>query len=318
MNEPGFLFSGQLAEAVGMGRDFYEADPEARELLARTSARCGRDLEKLLFEGPAEALHENLAAQAGVYLVSTLAARALERSGVRPSATAGYSLGNYAAMVAAQAITYDDALEVLIAVWRETERLGIRGSMGAVVGARREVVDETLADLRNAGHPVWIGNVNASTQFVLTGESDGVAEALARLAPKSLSVLPLPMSWPIHSSLMEPVARAVAPVVESCRSIRDPAIPYYGPDGKRARTGERVRELLGTEFIHPTLWNETYAAIVADGTRTFLEVGPGDMLSKMARWIDRTTTCRPAGSLAAIRAAIAAASTPTSDSLGRA
>jgi [acyl-carrier-protein] S-malonyltransferase len=109
---------------------------------------------------------------------------------------------------------------------------------------------------------------------------------------------------------MEPVARAVAPVVEAARSIRDPAVPFYGPDGKRARTAERVRELLGTEFVHPTLWNDTYAAMVADGTHSFVEVGPGDMLSKMARWIDRTTTCRPAGSLAAIRA--------VSDTLGRA
>jgi [acyl-carrier-protein] S-malonyltransferase len=303
MNEPGFLFSGQLAEAVGMGRDFWEADPEARELFAATSARCGRNLEKILFEGPEASLHENLAAQAGVYLVSTLAARALEREGVRPGATAGYSLGNYAAMVAAQAISYDDALEVLIAVWRETERLGIRGSMGAVIGVRRETVDEVCADLTGRGLPVWIGNVNASTQFVLTGRTEAVEEALRILAPKSLSVLPLSMSWPIHSVLMEPVARAVAPVVEACRSIRDPAVPYYGPDGKRARTGERVRELIGTEFVRPTLWNETYEAMIADGLRSFVEVGPGDMLSKMSRWIDRTTTCLPAGSLAAIRAA---------------
>ena len=308
MNAPGFLFSGQLAEAVGMGRDFWELDPEAREIFSQTSERCGRDLEKILFEGPADVLHENLAAQAGVYLVSTLAARALEREGIRPGATAGYSLGNYAALVAAGAVSYEDALDVLIAVWRETERLAIRGSMGAVVGARREAVDEICADLRGRGLPVWIGNVNASTQFVLTGRSDAVREALALLAPKSLTVLPLSMSWPIHSPLMDPVAEAVAPVVAACRSIRDPAVPYYGPDGRRARTGERVRELLATEFIHPTLWNETYEGMVADGLRSFVEVGPGDMLSKMSRWIDRTTTCRPAGSLAAIRA--------LSDSLG--
>jgi [acyl-carrier-protein] S-malonyltransferase len=316
MIEAGFLFSGQLAETVGMGRDFFESDPEARGLFDRTSARCGRDLERILFEGPAEALHENLAAQAGVYLVSTLAARALEENGVRPGATAGYSLGNYAALVAAQAVSYEDALEVLIAVERETERLGIRGSMGAVVGARREAVEEVCADLRDRGRPVWIGNVNASTQFVLTGDSGAVDEALALLTPKSLTVLPLSMSWPIHSTLMSPVAEAIGPVVAACSSIRDPAVPYYGPDGKRARTGERVRELLGTEFIYPTLWNETYEAMVADGFRSFFEVGPGDMLSKMSRWIDRTTVCRPAGSLAAIRAAAAAAS--ASDSLDRA
>lgn len=303
MITPGFLFSGQLAETVGMGRDLWESDPEARELFDFTSARCGRDLEKILFEGSEDALHENLAAQAGVYLVSTLASRALERSGVRPGATAGYSLGNYAAMVAAQAISYEEALDVLIAVWRETERLGIRGSMGAVVGVRRELVEATLAELAERGLPVWIGNVNASTQFVLTGSSEAVGEALAQLAPRSLTVLPLSMNWPIHSPLMKPVADAVAPLVAGCRTIRDPAVPYYGPDGQRARTGERVRELLGSEFIHATLWNDTYAAMVADGFRAFLEVGPGDMLSKMARWIDRTTVCRPAGSLAAIREA---------------
>jgi [acyl-carrier-protein] S-malonyltransferase len=302
MSSVGFLFSGQLSEIPGMGRDFFESDPAARELFARTSERSGRDLERILFEGPVEDLHENLAAQAGVYLVSTLAARALERQGVRPAATAGYSLGNYAALVAAGAISYDDALDVLVAVWRETERLGIHGSMGAVVGARREAVDEVCADLRDRGLPVWIGNVNASTQFVLTGVSEAVKEALELLSPRSLTVLPLTMSWPIHSPLMDPVAERVAPVVAGCRSIRAPALPYYGPDGNRAVTAERVRELLATEFIHPTLWNDTYLAMVADGFQSFVEVGPGDMLSKMARWIDRTTVCRPAGSLAAIRA----------------
>jgi [acyl-carrier-protein] S-malonyltransferase len=302
MSSVGFLFSGQLSEIPGMGRDFFESDPAARELFARTSERSGRDLERILFEGPVEDLHENLAAQAGVYLVSTLAARALERQAVRPAATAGYSLGNYAALVAAGAISYEDALDVLVAVWRETERLGIHGSMGAVVGARREAVDEVCADLRDRGLPVWIGNVNASTQFVLTGVSEAVKEALELLSPRSLTVLPLTMSWPIHSPLMDPVAEAVAPVVAGCRSIRAPVLPYYGPDGNRAVTAERVRELLGTEFVHPTLWNDTYLAMVADGFQSFVEVGPGDMLSKMARWIDRTTVCRPAGSLAAIRA----------------
>jgi [acyl-carrier-protein] S-malonyltransferase len=302
VKDVGFVFSGQLAETVGMGRDFFESDPAARELFARTSVRSGRDLEKILFEGPVEDLHENLAAQAGVYLVSTLAARALEREKVRPAATAGYSLGNYAALVAAGAISYDDALDVLVAVWRETERLGIQGAMGAVVGARRETVEEVCADLRGRGRPVWIGNVNASTQFVLTGLSEAVAEALSLLAPRSLTVLPLSMSWPIHSPLMDPVAEAVAPVVAACGSIRAPAVPYYGPDGQLASTAERVRTLLGTEFVHPTLWKETYEAMVGDGLRSFVEVGPGDMLSKMARWIDRSTGCRPAGSLAAIRA----------------
>jgi [acyl-carrier-protein] S-malonyltransferase len=303
MTSAAFLFPGQLSEWVGMGRDFYDADPEARSLFASTSRRCGRDLERLLFEGPEDALHENLAAQAGVYLVSTLAARSLARAGVRPGATAGYSLGNYAAMVAAGAISYEEALDVLVAVWRETERLAIRGAMGAVVGMRRESVDAALEALRAGGLPVWIGNVNASTQFVLTGSAEGVAAALEQVRPKALSVLPLGMSWPIHSELMRPVADAIAPLIASLRTIRDPETPYYGPDARPAK-GEDVRRLLGEAFCFPTLWKDTFERLVADGHRTFLEVGPGEMLTKMTRWIDRTTRCHPAGSVAGVGAAV--------------
>ncbi|MDQ2870996.1 MAG: ACP S-malonyltransferase [Acidobacteriota bacterium] len=292
---PGFLFPGQLSEAVGMGRDFFESDPEGRRLLDWTSERCGRDLERLILEGPLEDLRENLSAQASVYLVSTLASRALARERIEAPATAGYSLGNYAALVAAGAISYEDGLDVLVGVWRETERLGIRGSMAAVIGCRREVADGVCEELRTEGHPVWIGNVNAATQFVLTGRSEAVQAALDALAPRSLSVLPLSMSWPIHSELMRPVADAVAPVVAGCRSIRDPVVPFYGPNGEALSTAEEVRHLLGTEFIYPTLWNATFEAMVAAGFRTFLEVGPGEMLSRMSRWIDRSVTCLPAG-----------------------
>ena len=299
-----FLFPGQLAEWVGMGADFFEADPGARALLATTSQRCGRDLERLLREGPLEELRENLAAQAGVYLVSTLAARALVRAGIRPRATAGYSLGNYAAMVAAGAISYEEALDVLVAVWRETERLGIRGGMGAVIGVRRELVDAALEDLRGRGFPVWIGNVNASTQFVLTGSAEAVAKAFDELRPRALSVLPLTMSWPIHSELMRPVADAIAPLIAGLSSIRDPDVPYYGPEGGPVSGGAEVRRLLGTAFCFPTLWKDTFERLVADGDKVFVEAGPGEMLSRMVRWIDRTTRCQPAGTLAAIRAAV--------------
>jgi [acyl-carrier-protein] S-malonyltransferase len=303
-SRPAFLFPGQLAEWVGMGRDFFDTDPEARALFARTSERCGRDLAKILFDGPEEALHENLAAQAGVYLVSTLSARTLRRAGVEPRATAGYSLGNYAAMVAAEAISYEEALDVLVAVWRETERLGVRGAMGAVVGSRREAVEGTLESLRAQGQPVWIGNVNASTQFVLTGASEAVGAALEALKPRALSVLPLTMTWPIHSELMRPVAEAIAPQIAALATIRDPVVPYYGPEGRPVKDGAEVRRLLGTAFCHPTLWKDTFERMVADGARSFVEAGPGEMLTKMVRWIDRTTRCVSAGSLAAIRAAV--------------
>ena len=133
-----------------MGRDFFDADPEVRKLFAWTSQRCGRDLERLVFSGPPQELGENLAAQASVYLVSTVAARFLAREGVAAPATAGYSLGNYAALVATGAISYEDGLDVLIAVWRESERLQIRGAM--ITGSPDRTAS-AIGNFASAGNP---------------------------------------------------------------------------------------------------------------------------------------------------------------------
>jgi malonyl CoA-acyl carrier protein transacylase len=165
-------------------------------------------------------------------------------------------------------------------------------------------VDGVCASLRERGLSVWIGNVNASTQFVLTGTAEAVRAALEELAPRALSVLPLTMTWPIHSELMRPVAGAIAPLVAALTTVRDPDVPYYGPEGMAVRSGEEIRRLLGAAFCFSTLWKDTFEAMVAAGHRLFLEVGPGEMLSRMTRWIDRTTRCHPAGSLAAIESAV--------------
>ncbi|HWC64450.1 MAG TPA: acyltransferase domain-containing protein, partial [Thermoanaerobaculia bacterium] len=179
-----WLFSGQLSELAGMGGDFLAASAAARERLARTSERCGFDLGAALAD-PA-AVGENRFAQPGVFLVSVLAADELARRGVVPDAIAGYSLGNYAALVSAGAVSFDDALDVLLAVTETVDRMEIRGAMGAVIGGGAAAVEEVCAKLRDGGDPVWIGNVNAATQLVLTGSERGVDRALAELSPKAL------------------------------------------------------------------------------------------------------------------------------------
>ena len=225
----------------------------------------------------------------------------------RPRATAGYSLGNYAAMVAAGAISYEEALDVLVAVWRETERLGIRGAMGAVIGARREAVDaECLADLRERGLPVWIGNVNASTQFVLTGSAEGVAAALEDLRPRALSVLPLTMSWPIHSELMRPVAEAIAPVIAASADrsgIRE--VPVLRTGGtRRSRAARRCGGCSARRSAFPRSgrrrsrpWSPTATGSSSRSARARCS----------RRWCAGSTARRaaiPAGTLAAVGAAV--------------
>ena len=296
-----FLFSGQLSEFVGMGKDFHERSASARELFEKTSERCGFDLREVLFSGPEDRLRENRAAQPGVFLVSTLAHRELLASGVEPSAIAGYSLGNYAALVAAGAVSFDDALTVLLAVLEESDRRQVRGAMGAVIGVPAASVEDCCAGLRARGLQVWIGNVNAATQLVLTGTREGVDAALGELLPRALKAFRLPMTWPIHSPLMAAVSEAVAPAVARLSSLAAPRVALYaGLSGRRVRTAEEVGELLARQVASPSRWKETVEAMFADGHSRYLEVGPGDTLTKMLRWIVRGGECRVAGSLAAI------------------
>ena len=296
-----WLFSGQVSEFPGMGSDFFAASAEARALRDAASERCGFDLGAALASG--ESIAENRVAQPGVFLVSLAAASELGRRGFRPAAIAGYSLGNYAALVAAGAVSFDDALTILLAVSAIAARRGIEGAMGAVIGVPAAAVEETCALLRSEGDPVWIGNVNAATQLVITGSSRGIDRALEIFAPKALRVLRLPMTWPIHSELMEGVARDVAPVVAGCRSIAAPGVPLYaGHVARRITTAGEVADLLTRQIALPSQWKDTVEAMHADGHREFLEVGPGETLSRMLRWIVREGRCRPAGTLAAIDA----------------
>jgi [acyl-carrier-protein] S-malonyltransferase len=296
-----WLFSGQLSEYAGMGSDFFAASAEARALLAAASERCGFDLGAALVSG--EGIGDNRVAQPGVFVVSLAAARELSRRGLAPGAISGYSLGNYAALVSAGAVSFDDALTILLAVTAAAGRRGIEGAMGAVIGVPAAAVEETCAALRAEGDPVWIGNINAATQLVLTGSARGVDRALAAFAPKALKALRLPMSWPIHSPLMEDVAGDVAPVVASCRSISAPRVPLYaGHSARRIETAEEIAVLLTRQIALPSRWKDTVEAMFAAGQRDFLEVGPGETLTRMLRWIVREGRCRPAGSLAAIDA----------------
>jgi [acyl-carrier-protein] S-malonyltransferase len=103
---------------------------------------------------------------------------------------------------------------------------------------------------------------------------------------------------------MRPAADAIAPLVAGLSSIRDPVVPYYGPEGRAVEGGEEVRRLLGSAFCHPTLWKDTFEAMTAAGHRLYVEVGPGEMLSRMVRWIDRSTRAIPAGTVSSIAAAV--------------
>jgi [acyl-carrier-protein] S-malonyltransferase len=282
-----------------MGRDFLVEDREGKSLLLAAAEACRVEPGALLGERTEAGPRGVLAAQTGVFLVSVLAARALERHRIEPTMLAGYSLGHYASLWRAGAISFEDCLRILVAVWEQVERLGVRGTMGAVIGCPSEEVERACEEQRARGAPVWVGSVNAPGQIVLTGSEAGVEGALARLKPVSLSVQRLAMTWPIHSELLAPVSEAVSPAVASCASIRAPRVPCLGPDARALETDADVRRVLTEGFSRPNHWNRVFAAMVSHGILRFLEAGPGQMLARVARWIVREADCRPAGTAAA-------------------
>ena len=219
-----------------MGRDFCEADPAARELFELTSERCGRDLRAARLR---RARRRPSARTSPRRRASTSSRRwrpGLSGSGEsslpRPPATASETTPRWSPPERSPTRRLSRSSSPCGARPSGPESAGRWARSSAPAGRRSR---RSARRLRERGLQAWIGNVNASTQFVLTGSAEGVAAALEALRPRALSVLPLTMSWPIHSELMRPVAEAIAPMIAGLSTIRDPAVPVLRAGGPRGR-----------------------------------------------------------------------------------
>ncbi len=288
-NPYGALFSGQLSERVGMGRDFLELDPRALEIVEKTEQRCGRELIRPMLEGPSGLLSRDEVAQPAIFALGCASWEALLRSGAPlPRAVAGYSLGNYAALVAAEAIEFDDALAVLLRVLDLVHDMRIEGAMAAVVGMGESTVRSICEEVQLLGEWVEPANLNADNQIVVAGTSTGIDLFLERAAPKCLKAIRLTMTLPIHSRLMSPIADALRVELPGAVDVRAPRIPYFAASfGRPVTTAEDVLEILISQVERPSYWNSTIQGMLGLGLSRFVEFGTGTVLSKMLRWIDR-------------------------------
>jgi len=283
------LFAGQLSERVGMGKDFFEEHPHIREILKRTEDRCGRELIRPMLEGPSEELARDEIAQPALFALGCGVWESLIQAGVsEPAAVAGYSLGNYAALVAAESIGFDDALSVLVRVLDLVREKRVRGGMAAVVGMTEGIVREICDEVNAAGEWVEPANINADNQIVVAGTDPGIDAFVLRAAPRCLKAVRLPMNLPIHSQLMSPISDVLRRELPGKIEIRAPRIPYYAATfGRRISTGAEVLEILVSQVERPSRWSETVRALLDDGHNRFVEIGSGAVLTKMLRWIDR-------------------------------
>ncbi|HEU4383224.1 MAG TPA: ACP S-malonyltransferase [Anaeromyxobacteraceae bacterium] len=286
-----FIFPGQGSQAPGMGRDLFDAFPEARAVFEAVDAALGEKLSSLCFEGPEEELKLTANTQPSILAVSAAAAAVLARRGVAPDLVAGHSLGEYSALVAAGAVSAPDAARAVRArgtFMQEAVPAG-QGAMSAVLGLEPGRVKAICESVEAAiGRVVSPANYNEPAQTVIAGEAGAVARAGEELrAAGAKRVLPLPVSAPFHCALMAPVRPRLQTVLSGI-AWRQPAVPVVtNVEAKANRETARVVPLLLEQVTSPVRWIECVEELVRLGVTRMVEVGPGRVLSGLVRRIAR-------------------------------
>lgn len=284
------LFPGQLSEKPGMGEALARRYEFASSLFEEISRRSGVRIADTFFGEGAKNLHDDLPAQVGVFSVSLAALETLRRiHRLEPAAAAGYSLGTYAAFVAAGALETWAALDVLLEAERlmsEASRRGeLDGTMAFVIGLPRPAVEEALVALTPDRARLAIATENAAAQFVLTGERALVAAAVEALRPKALKADLLSIKTPMHSSSLSAACDRLQRFLEGGVRIKQPQAALFAPMlGRRVETVEEAADVLSKQICRPSLFAPTLRAMGQAGLERFAEVGPGDVLTKLVRW----------------------------------
>jgi [acyl-carrier-protein] S-malonyltransferase len=291
MNTVAFVFPGQGAQKVGMGKALAGEFPVCRLAFEEADAALGESLSTLCFDGPEDRLMLTENTQPAILAMSVAALRLVQSRGLEARFAAGHSLGEYSAHVAAGTLSYADALRTVRRRGRymqDAVPVG-EGAMAAILGLDRDGVTRACHDVEaETGRIVSPANLNAPGQVVIAGHADAVAKASERVkALGAKRAIPLAVSAPFHCALMKPAEDRLAPELRAL-PVSDPAIPVIANvDAEPKRDASSAVDALIRQVSSPVRWEDVVARLVAEGVTTCVELGPGTVLAGLIRKIDR-------------------------------
>jgi [acyl-carrier-protein] S-malonyltransferase len=299
MTKIAFCFPGQGSVEPGMGREIAEYEPAAMEVFERASEAAGLDLRRLCFDAPVEELVETEVQQPALVATSLAVLAALRKRGIEPDYVVGHSVGEFAALAAV------DALETEAAIALVRER-GLAmaeaarenpGSMAAILGLEDEIVEELCRRIEC----VWPANYNCPGQIVVSGKDPAVDECRAEAELEGARrTVKLKVSGAFHSPLVGKAAERLRPAVDRVR-FSDPVAPFMSTVSAKIEPAQRMGQLLVDQLTAPVKFTQAARELVKDGARTFVEVGPGNVLSGLVRRIDENVKAIPVNSLAGLK-----------------
>jgi [acyl-carrier-protein] S-malonyltransferase len=289
-----FVFPGQNSQFVGMGRDLYEESPAAREVFEQANAILHSDVTRLCFEGPEEDLEQTINQQPAILTVSVASLAALRERAARvgrrlsPSFVAGHSMGEYTALVAADVLDFADALPLVRERGRLMQESGTKtpGGMAAVIGLDTATLESVVRRARHLG-VIALANMNSPLQTVISGEVSALLHAmdLAREAG-ARKVARLKISIASHSPLMQWAATQLSERLAHI-NLREPRIPIVSNiTGQMLQSAEEVKRELGEQLCKPVQWTRSVLEMSNAGCQTFVELGPGHVLSGLIKRIN--------------------------------
>lgn len=294
MPHPAFLFPGQGAQTVGMGRLLVDSTPAARDVFERANAVLGYDLLAVCLDGPAEKLDSTVYSQPALFVTSLAALEWLKAN--KPEvvdscgACAGLSLGEYTALVFAGVMNFEDGLRVVQERGRAMQDAAdaVPSGMVSLLGMERDAIDQVCAEARAQGEVLQIANYLCPGNIVVSGHKSA-CERVTELATKAgaMKTIPLAVAGAFHTSIMQPAVDRLAKALSGV-AMQPPRIPVLSNvDASAHSDPEEIRQLLVRQVVSPVLWEDSQRKLLADGYTPFWEVGPGRVLRGLLKRIDR-------------------------------